>query len=315
MKNIKLLLLGSGGMAADYTKVLKELKVDFQVLGNSVSGCQRFTQITGIQATPHLKDQIKHYSNVDYVVNCVSSHKLYEINKLLIKHKFKYVLTEKPGAFGSQQVNELATKSDSMGVKMFVAYNRRFYASVDKLVDLIKKESGVTSFHFNFTELVKTVLSHVNEKEVLENWFFVNSLHVIDLAFYLSGEPEFLDVNVSDRSYWHNPMIFSGSGRTKSKALFSYIADWTSAGRWGIEVNTKHNKYFLQPLEELRQMKKDSMKVEKLTLDNKLDIKFKPGLFNQLKAFLYNHKDERLIDINKHAYRTKNFYEKIVFGK
>lgn len=56
---------------------------------------------------------------------------------------------------------------------------------------------------------------------------------------------------------WHpSGNRFVGAGVTHENIPFSYHADWSSAGRWGIEVMTPENAYRLISLEQLYRCKR-----------------------------------------------------------
>ena len=115
-------------------------------------------------------------------------------------------------------------------------------------------------------------------------------------------------------SFWHKPMVFSGSGITNKDALFSYNANWNSAGRWGIEINTKLNKYILRPLEELKFICKGSTEINVISINSEMDTKFKPGLYAQVESFISNQNDYRLISLKNHMENFKLNYLKILNG-
>ena len=58
--------------------------------------------------------------------------------------------------------------------------------------------------------------------------------------------------------------------------------------RWGLEFNTKKHKFILRPIEDLKIVKSGSTLVKNVRINNKLDQKFKPGIYLQLKSFLNN---------------------------
>ena len=70
--------------------------------------------------------------------------------------------------------------------------------------------------------------------------------------------------------------------------MFSYLSDWQAPGRWGLEFNTKRHKFILRPVEDLKIVKLGSTLVKNIRINNKLDQKFKPGIYLQLKSFLKN---------------------------
>ena len=73
---------------------------------------------------------------------------------------------------------------------------------------------------------------------------------------------------------------------TDKGVLFSYFADWEAPGRWGVEVLTRKNRLILRPMEQLQVTPLRSVKVESVSLEDKLDQDFKPGLYRQTEAFL-----------------------------
>ena len=91
---------------------------------------------------------------------------------------------------------------------------------------------------------------------------------------------------------------FSGSGITNKQALFSYHANWSAPGRWGLELNTNKHKLIFRPLEKLQIQQKGSTKIEFIKdINYSLDEKYKPGLFLQVSKFLSSSKSDKLLDI------------------
>ncbi|MFR7464869.1 MAG: hypothetical protein ACLUVG_07630 [Phocaeicola vulgatus] len=140
------------------------------------------------------------------------------------------------------------------GANVFLAYNRRFYSSVLAAEKIIAEDGGITSFNFEFTEW-----AHVIEldypREVFENWFFVNSTHVVDLAFFLGGEPKELSCFTFDKLAWHKPAFFYWCRYHQHRCSFSYQANWNAPGRWGINSNFTTPSLFTRPMEKLQDSK------------------------------------------------------------
>ena len=90
---------------------------------------------------------------------------------------------------------------------------------------------------------------------------------------------------------------------------FSYHADWSAPGRWGVEVLTTKNRYILKPLEKLQVVKLGSVNMEDIEIDDELDIQYKPGIYNQLKAFL-NENDKNFCTIEEQLQHI-DIYNKI----
>ena len=47
--------------------------------------------------------------------------------------------------------------------------------------------------------------------------------------------------------------------------LFSYNANWESAGRWWVEFLTNKNRYLMKPMEQLFVQKRGSISLDKIS--------------------------------------------------
>ena len=311
---ITTILVGAGPMAIEYAKVLQAQNVDFITIGNSKEGAINFeTQIKSKVIIGGIETWLEKNPHTDYslfkAIVAVNENLLGSITRKLINVGFKDILVEKPGGLNFkdiQSVNNLAIKNNA---KVYVAYNRRFLSSTLKVQELIKLEGGVTSFNFEFTEWGHIVQSLVKNEGVLEEWLIQNSSHVIDLAFFIGGHPTDLKSFVSGGASWHpSGTVFSGAGVTSSNALFSYNANWDSAGRWWVEFLTKENRYIMKPMEKLFVQKRGSVAVNEIEINNDLDLLYKPGLFKQVEAFMKF--EDRLMKIEEQI-RILPIYQEI----
>jgi predicted dehydrogenase len=291
--NNNIWLIGAGVMAQDYIKVLQGLKKEFIVIGRSIETAKKCEEITGCKVEiGGLEKYLATYPNIcSHAIVAVGVEKLYETAKLLLQYGVNNILLEKPGAMYYWQFEELSKLSKEKKANVLIAYNRRFYASVLKAQEIIKQDGGVVSFNFEFTEWAHTIESLDKAKSIKEKWFLANSSHVVDLAFYLGGQPKEICTFTSGGLHWHpSASIFSGAGISETGALFSYQANWESAGRWGVEILTKAHRLILRPMEKLQVQKRGSISQEfDKTIDYILDENYKPGLYLQTQNFLQNN--------------------------
>ena len=131
----------------------------------------------------------------------------------------------------------------------------------------------------------------------LNKWVIANSSHVIDTAFFLAGFPIQLNnlIHGNDIEWHPSGSIFIGFGITKNKVPFSYFADWGSAGRWSIELFTKKRKLILCPIEQVQEQLNGETHISAVEIDSALDEKYKPGLYNQCIAFVFNKNQDKLL--------------------
>lgn len=282
-------LVGAGYMAKEYARVLKGLNRDFIVIGR---GKETATDFENALKTPVATGGIDKYiaSNETppkYAIVAVDAQYLCEVATKMLNFGVKNVLLEKPGALTIAGIEQLLKLAENKKARVFIAYNRRFYSSALRAREIIRDDGGCTSFLFEFTEWSHLVKDAKKSDEEKAKWFVANSTHVVDLAFYLGGTPEHTKCYTAGRMDWHpSASIFSGAGVTDTGALFSYHANWAAPGRWGVEILTTKHRLILRPLEELQVQNLESINIEKVELDDKLDKAYKPGLYREVESFL-----------------------------
>lgn len=292
MENKDIWIIGAGTIAKEYAKVLDSLKKEYLVIGRSEKKASEFEKETGHKViTGGLEEYIKNIVPEEipsYAIVAVDIPQLTFVIETLLQLHVPYILVEKPGFATVEELNNLYNLSNISRSRVLIAYNRRFYASVIEAEKIIAKDEGLESFHFEFTEWVKTVIAVKRPEVVLSNWFYANSSHVIDLAFFLGGFPKKLSSYTSGSFDWHRHAIFVGAGETEKNVLFSYCANWNAPGRWGVELLTSKHRLYLKPMETLQIQNLNSVAVNQVEIDDHLDKEFKPGFYLQTKAFIEN---------------------------
>ena len=278
-------------MALDYAKVLKAQNISTVVIGRGETSAANFREKSGWTVeTGGLESWLKTSpTKPDCVIVAVGIEQLAQVASDLIDFGVGRILLEKPGGLNSGELKALNYKASLKKAQVYIAYNRRFYASTIQAQKMIQDDGGVSSFNFEFTELSQLVKRANPKKEIMNNWFLANSTHVVDLAFFLGGKPEMLTAYTAGSVDWHPKAAeFAGAGKTGKGVLFSYQANWRAPGRWGVEVLTDKCRYIFRPMEQLHIQESGSFEIKKVDIDDRLDQEFKPGLFLQTEAFMNN---------------------------
>lgn len=276
-------------MAQDYAEVLIALKKDFTVIGRGVDSAKKFEHKIGIQPFVggleiFLENQ--KFNAHDTVIIATGTENLMSMLKISLLAGAGKILIEKPAALSIQELLDHADLLKKYQNQVFVAYNRRFYASVVEAMRLIEADGGLENMHFEFTEWAHRIEPLEKAPGVKENWFFANSTHVVDLAFFLAGKPtDWCAYAKAGNLTWHDKTKFSGAGITENGVLFSYNSNWESAGRWAIELMTSKRRIYLKPLEGLQTQSKGSILIEEHSCDAPQEKLFKPGLYEQVRHF------------------------------
>ena len=311
------LLIGAGQMAIDYCNVLTSLGIRPTVFGRGEASARKFQATTGIQAgTGALDSQIAQIGAglPRTAIVAANAHQLAEVSSQLFRAGVKRILIEKPAALDLAEMDILLAAMRESGGEAWVAYNRRFLSSVEAADQIIAADGGAISVSFNFSEPARRIATLGKPDRELTTWFYGNSTHVLDMAFYFSGRPASLGAAVAGGSVIDPATgIFVGHGVSETGCHLAWHANWVGPGRWGVEVITRETRLIFQPLEKLRIQTHAGFGETEVAIDDINDRNFKPGLLLQTRAFLDGATDRRLLSLGEHS-RLMRAYEAIRCG-
>jgi len=308
----KILLIGAGYMALEYAKVLKALNLPFIAICRTKESADKFSAKTSHKAYWGGVEKFLNNTDIKFKIAIVASNadSLKAATEVLVKYGIKKILVEKPAGINKDEIESLYFSVKDNRVELYVGYNRRFYQSVLKGKHIIDKDGGAISANFEFTEWPHIIEKHNKSLIEKKNWFLLNSSHVVDLAFFMIGKPKTMNSITSGMIDWHKPAVYAGCGETENATLFTYHANWLSAGRWGLEILTPKRKLIYRPLEKLKVQNKGTITVEDYdNIEYDLDLKYKPGLYVQVESFI--GKNVKYLKSIKEQYDDLKFYEKI----
>lgn len=259
----QVLLIGGGWMAGEYYNALRALGVgDISVITRTEDTASRRRDEWGVEVFPGGYREVlpKLSDGFDLVIISTPISALYDATLAFLDWGAKNILVEKPLVLYSNELKKL-NKLIGVDVRVRVAYNRMTYPSYWRLKELIaERGEKITSCRYTFTEWIHEINFEKDDAQCYRRWGVSNSGHVISMAHGLIGLPESLNAERAGYLNWHpEGSRFVGSGLSKEGVLFSYHADWESAGRWGIEVMTDSNAYRLIPMEKLFTCSKGSV--------------------------------------------------------
>jgi predicted dehydrogenase len=301
--NLNVLVVGAGLIAREYVKVLLAQNIIPIVVSRGQEKAnqlkEQFPNV--VVKTGGLQDFLKRNECPNYSIVATARVDLASSTIALINSGCKQILVEKPLTYSITEAKEIELLAAEKECCVCVAFNRRAYQSVLKAKELIEEDGGVSSFYFNSTEALFTIIPHNHDEIDMKYLGIGNSCHPIDTAFYLGGKPKWIECKQYGNAFSLHPTgsIFLGIGETESGVPFSYNSDWGAPGKWSVEIMTKKRKLIFSPMEKLQQQELNSFLVKELPLDYQLDLDFKPGFYCQVEAFLKNKglaKIEELIE-------------------
>ena len=312
--NIKnILLVGVGNIAKEYCRVLKDMGFSPDVVCRNEQKAESFRKEEDVRVFSGGIDDFLKVTPIAYAyaIVAVDVESLSIVSCRIIESGIKNILVEKPAGMNRTEIEKMVELAEANNTNVYVAYNRRFYAATEKAMEIIEEDGGVQSFNFEFTEWSHVIEPLPYSKKVKENWFFENSTHVVDLAFFLGGVPKEINCYTSGSLNWHaNASVYAGAGISDRGALFTYGANWAAPGRWAVEILTSKHRLYFRPMEKLSIQKSASVKVDSVNIEDELDLRFKPGFYKQTESFIYEIYDGKKKKIQDQL-RDWDYYEKI----
>lgn len=307
---MSLWLIGSGRMAEDYARVLMGIGESFEVVGRRLDSATVFKKSTGIDVrTGGLSDALAFNRAPNQAIVAVGIEQLASITAELARAGTKRILVEKPAGLDIEQIVSLNEVVKKFGTRVFLAYNRRFYGSVQRVRECIKEDGGIMSANFEFTERSHVISQLTKGLGVKKRWVLGNSSHVMDLVFHLIGQPTDWKGWRTGQLDWHpSGSRFAGAGLTDKNVIFSYSANWQAPGSWCIELTTSNRRFILRPLEQLQVVSFDNQNIRTMDLPHNLDRDYKPGLYLQTAAFL-NGEEELFCTLSEQVKNVRTYSE------
>ncbi|MDO6728350.1 Gfo/Idh/MocA family oxidoreductase [Cognatishimia sp. 1_MG-2023] len=306
-------LIGAGPMASFHADVLSAMKIDTTIVATSATRAKPLAEAKNMAyLVGGLAKTLSEQSAPEAAIIALPVDLLANAALELLEAGTKRILLEKPGALNSTELQKVSDLAEKKGAQVFIAYNRRFFASVIEARRRIDASEGVLSFSFEFCENSPRIAELLTADHIKQKWFLANSTHVVDLAFHLGGWPTELSAQVSGQLPWHSAAAdFRGLGISEKGANFSYFADWRGPGRWGIEIVLPSERLILRPMEKLARMPSGSFSELQIEIDDDKDVEFKPGLYCQLEAFYASTPSKDLVSIMQQFNATQSVYNVI----
>ena len=309
---LNLAYIGSGHISEFHIPVLR--KAGFNI--SSVSSRKDSKNIKEFAEKFNIKNVIPDWKKLhdivddyDAIMIAVGVDVTFEILNNLLEIN-KPILVEKPISIKSKEIEKIIEKNND---KIFVAYNRRYYNSIEWAKNFIESKSNVSATFFI--------------PEIHQLNFYHNSSHIIDLLNYL-----FKDLKLENTTHFTIDKKLSGLTaifKTKRGDIINLISNWNAPSNFKIEVIHEDEKMELNPIEkayfykgmQLIEPTKENpnrMYIPKLvreSVDEKFDKNFKPGFYKQASVFYNyiknNQYDERMCTL-KQAKEVMEIIEKLI---
>jgi len=139
IQNMNVWLIGVGRMGREYYKALKSLGVSVMAIGRGIENAKCFKQQTG--ALPEVGGLEAFLSKnpkiVSHAIVAANVESLATVVTQLLNYGVKNILVEKPASISFGEILMLSDLAQRHGANVLVAYNRRFFSSVQMAQELI----------------------------------------------------------------------------------------------------------------------------------------------------------------------------------
>ena len=291
----KILIIGAGKIAVEYLKVLKrsnKIKI-VGILSRTKISSKKLASRFNIPNHGNSLEFMMQKLDPELVIVCVSASETFKICKELFKYKCTSLI-EKPIALSLKDSISLNKLSSKYKHKFFVALNRRFFSSTEKLKKKLSKiidKRIVTVFDQENTLNAK---KSGHGLKVIKNWMFANSIHLIDY-FNIFCRGNYINVKKKKFSLGQNQSVLISTILYDSGDIGIYHAYWNRPAPWKVTISCSNNFYILSPIEKLIEINEKDIK-NTYNLSS-FDKKFKPGFYSMTNEFInaYNKRKNRLV--------------------
>jgi predicted dehydrogenase len=288
---MKIAIIGAGKMAKAYISVAQSL--NFNIVGlhsRTLETAKSLSCTIGCKAYQSIEELYNH-TKADIVINTCSELAILNICKEIFKYPW-ICLLEKPVGINYEESLKIKILAEDTGSKCFVALNRRFYSSTINLQNrLLEQQSKRLIEITDQQDLVEAKETDNFPDQVLENFMYVNSIHLIDyIQQFARGEIE----SIKQVFPWNNeePDFMLVVINYSSGDIVIYKAYWNRPGPWTVSVTTDDLRLELSPLERISYRKRYSHVIHKVE-DDQDDLNFKPGLRKLCEELQKEFKDNK----------------------
>jgi predicted dehydrogenase len=287
MKKISVAVIGSGSMAREHIRTIKDFS-SFEIKGIF---SRNFDTADGLafefKFPPH-SDSINDLyisTKADFVVVAVPEMATEDIMNEVIKYPW-VSLVEKPVGYDLQVAKRIHSSAQESGHTSFVGLNRRHYGSTSNLrSELEKHGTSLRNIRINDQQNLLQAVDMGQPEVVVSNWHFANSIHILDYVGLLARG------SIESLSRYSNVNDYSSTGLVSAFVVYSsgdtvqYSCQINSQSAWSINVNCGPHEWELKPLEQLRYRDLSTRVFEEFEI-GEVERQFKPGFHSQIKEVL-----------------------------
>lgn len=284
MKEINIGIIGAGWVTRKHLEVIRDISY-IKVNGITSRTKSKAEELAKEFNIPECCDNLNSLfkkTKLDALMVLVSSDQIYDVCVDAMNYGVPLFI-EKPAGISPDENLKLVKLARKKSILNMVGFNRRFYSIFHKGIDIIKKHGDLFGIYVEGHERMWKVRQDSKIKEnILDNWFFANSIHCVDLLRFFGGEATVVK-NIVHRVFEKRFDQIAAVMEMDSGAIGQYSAHWYSPGGWKVVLYGNGVTVEFKPLEKGIWIDKD-FNVREIKPDE-IDSKYKVGFFRQIEAF------------------------------
>lgn len=279
MSNTKVAIIGAGYMATEHAKAFHGL-LGVELVGvysRTMSRAETLAQqYPGMQVCDSVAS-LYEKARADLVIVTVKELSMREVALACFQYPWA-ILLEKPAGYSLPDAEKIHDAAISAHAKVFVALNRRAYSSTRQALGLLNQRHEDKRFVTVLDQQDQVAARDIYHEppEVVQNYMFANSIHLID---YFNAICRGDIVRVVPIMPWtpENPGMVVSKIEYSSGDVGLYEGNWMGPGPWVVTVATPSRRIEMRPLEQATEQLRGERRANPLPIDS-IDSEFKPGL-------------------------------------
>lgn len=284
MKKWKVAIVGAGYMAQEHARAMSSIDT-VELVGVCGRTRQRAEALAHAYAMPVYQSITEMFADTQADAVVVTVNELAMPDVCMECFRFPWVcLLEKPVGVDLQAATRILQESRRADARAFVAFNRRSYSATRQALRELASDDGPRLISVLDQEDQDAARSAGQPEEVVRNWMYANSIHLIDyFSFMARGEI----VSVEHGAPWapESPRFVAATIRFSSGDVGVYQAVWNAPGPWSVTVTNRKIRLEMRPLEKLAVQRRGERRLTEIEPEL-VDTEYKPGLRYQAEQLI-----------------------------
>jgi predicted dehydrogenase len=280
----RIAIVGAGYMAAEHARAFSSLP-GIDIVGFVGRSHDRVTALAAQYNAPVFSDiaELWAQTKADGIVVAVPELACRGVCEQLFKYPWISLL-EKPAGRNLAEAAYLFNSATQHNHNAFVALNRRPYSSTRHALARLGDDDSQRFVLIHDTQDMNVARELGQPSEVINDWMFANSVHLVDYARLLC-RGEIKEVAVGLPFDNESPCSVSATVQFSSGDQAVYFAAWNKPGPWFVTAANSTIRVELRPLEQVGIQRLGERTLSMIETDAD-DVDFKPGLLYQAQEFV-----------------------------